>query len=90
LKEWMPRPTEGRTLPLTSRSETPEPVYVQIVPGPGNLLQIVRVDLERPVARGFLNREAARRWLAYAIRAGMLPKGVVELEGQSAAEQENP
>lgn len=80
VNEWLPRPIFGRTLPLTSRAETPEPVYVQIVPGPGNLLQIVRVDLAQPVARGFHTAESARRWLGAAIRSGVLPKGVVELE----------
>jgi hypothetical protein len=88
VKEWLPKPIYGRTLPLTTRAETPEPVYVQILPGPGNLLQIVRVDLMRPVARGFQSREAARRWLGFAIRAGMLPKGVVELEGPPAEEEQ--
>jgi len=81
VKEWLPKPIYGRTLPLSTRAETPEPVYVQIIPGPGNLHQIVRVDLRQPVARGFQTKEAARRWLEFAIRAGMLPKGVVELEG---------
>jgi len=80
--EWLPRPTAGRTLPLTSREETTDPVYVQIVPGPGNLFQIVRVDLKQPVARGFHTKASARAWLEAALFRGVLPKGVVELEGQ--------
>lgn len=65
---------------MTTRQETSGPVYVQIVPGPGNLLQIVRVDLARPVARGFRTKETARRWLELAIDRGILPKGVIEVE----------
>jgi hypothetical protein len=80
VNEWLPRPTHGRTLPLTTRTKTPGPVYVQIVPGPGGRLQIVRVDLAQPVARGFASPESARRWLGSAISSGILPEGVVELE----------
>lgn len=80
--EWLPRPLNGRTLPLTSRQVTDEPVYVQIVPGPSGLYQIVRIDLARPVARGFQTPDHARRWLGFAVKGGILPQGVVELEGK--------
>lgn len=79
--EWLPKPINGRTLPLSSRQTTEQPVYVQIVPGPGGLYQIVRVDLSTPVARGFPTPEAARKWLGMAVKGGIVPQGVVELEG---------
>lgn len=80
--EWLPKPINGRTLPLSSRQTTEQPVYVQIVPGPGGLYQIVRVDLSTPVARGFPTPEAARKWLGMAVKGGIVPQGVVELEGK--------
>ena len=89
MTEWLPRPVEGRTLPLERRRVSPTPIYVQIVPGPGNLFQIVRVDLAQPVARGFRSKEHARKWIAFALRGGMLPEGVVELENGPPTDKED-
>lgn len=78
--EWMPRPYAGRVLVERAKLPPKEPLYVQVVPGPNGTWQIVRVDLHRPFARGFLTLETARGWLARAVRAGVVPQGVVELE----------
>lgn len=55
-------------------------MYVQVVPGPAGTWQIVRVDLVHPFARGFASPEEARSWLGRAVRAGLVPEGVTELE----------
>ena len=78
--EWMPRPTGGRSFTLASRQRSDHPIYVQVVPGPGGLYQIVRVDLDSPVARGFQTREEASKWIGRAIKQGILPEGVMEVE----------
>lgn len=57
-----------------------EPVYVQIVPGPNHCWQVVRVDLKTPFARGFLSADQARRWIGRAMKAGILPESIVEVE----------
>lgn len=59
-------------------------VYLQVVPGPAGLWQIVRVDLGSPVARGFLSPEDAREWVARALNAGVLPEGVTIVEPTEA------
>lgn len=78
--EWMPRPYAGRVLVERAKMPLKSTLYVQIVPGPEGLWQIVRVDLDKPFARGFRTPEKARGWLARALRAGVVPEGVVELE----------
>jgi hypothetical protein len=85
--EWLPRPYAGRILLERHRRPTPRATYVQIVPGPERTWQIVRVDLEKPFARGFRTPESARGWLVRALRAGVIPDGTVELEPASTASQ---
>jgi hypothetical protein len=79
--EWMPRPFGGRVM-VTSRRVVAgkEPIYVEVVPGPGGMYQIVRIDLARPLARGFASPQSARAWVARAIRQGVLPEGVIVVE----------
>lgn len=60
--------------------EAAHPVHLLIVPGPAGLYQIVRLNLRVPVARGFRTKEQARGWIGRAVRAGVLPEGVVEVE----------
>jgi hypothetical protein len=62
------------------------PITLMIVPGPQRLYQLVRVELNTPVARGFATKEQARAWIERAIRAGVLPTGVVEVEPPGANE----
>lgn len=62
------------------------PITLMIVPGPEGLLQIVRIELNTPVARGFATKERARAWIERAIRAGVLPSGAVEVEPPGASE----
>lgn len=81
--EWMPRPFGGRVMLARNRKNGSD-IYLQIVPGPEGLWQIVRVELATPVARGFKTREGARRWIARAVRAGVLPQGVTEVESADA------
>lgn len=78
--EWMPRPYGGRVM-VSNRKTKGEGVFLQVVPGPEGLWQIVRVELQAPVARGFRTREAAAAWIGRAVRAGVLPEGVTLLEG---------
>jgi len=78
--EWLPRPTGGRSFTLASRKRSAEPIYLQVVPGPGRLYQIVRVDLTQPVARGFRTKKEASRWIELAVARGILPAGVTEVE----------
>lgn len=78
--EWMPRPAGGRSFTLASRKHSDEPIYLQVVPGPERLYQIVRVDLTQPVARGFRTRREASRWIEKAVAMGILPTGVTEVE----------
>ena len=78
--EWMPRPFAGRILLERTRMPKAEQIYVQVVPGPQGLWQIVRVDLDKPFARGFRTPELARRWLGRAVKAGIVPQGTMELE----------
>ena len=85
--EWLPRPYAGRIMVPSqdqSRAERhPQPmapIHVMIVPGPEGMWQIIRVELESPVARGFKTRERARDWIGRAIREGVLPQGVMEVE----------
>ncbi len=78
--EWLPRPHLGRSFTTGSRMSDDETIYVQVVPGPQRLYQIVRVDLASPVARGFRTRQEASEWIAKAVKQGVLPKGVVEVE----------
>jgi hypothetical protein len=77
--EWMPRPFGGRVM-VKSRRVSGEGVYLMIVPGPERTWQWVRIELNTPVARGFATKESARAWLARALRAGVLPQGVMEVE----------
>jgi hypothetical protein len=62
-------------------------LYVQLLPAPNRTWQWCRVDLDKPFARGFADQEQARRWLASAVAAGIVPE-VVELEGQGADAKE--
>ena len=78
--EWLPKPWAGRVLLPRDKKVLAEALYVQIMPGPMGTWQIVRVDLVHPFARGFLTPDDARGWLGRAIRAGVVPEGVVELE----------
>lgn len=78
--EWLPRPTGGRSFTLASRRHSDEPIYLQVVPGPERLYQIVRVDLTQPVARGFRTKREASRWIEQAVAMGILPTGVTEVE----------
>jgi hypothetical protein len=93
--EWLPRPYHGRIMqPPIRRDHTrptrsdrtkrePEPmqaIHLMIVPGPAGLYQVVRINLKTPVARGFRTKEDARGWIGRAVRAGVLPEGVVEVE----------
>src|SRR3954471_22658027 len=77
--EWMPRPHGGRIM-TESRKRTGEGIYLQVVPGPERTWQLVRVDLDHPLARGFRTPESALAWLARAIRQGIVPEGVVVVE----------
>ena len=93
--EWLPRPWAGKIM-IPSRAKAwqrdpaPEskraPVTLMVVPGPpvGVLnapsWQVVRLELERPVARGFATPEQARAWIGRAVRAGVLPSVAVEVE----------
>jgi hypothetical protein len=81
--EWLPRPHAGRIM-LPVKRQDQKPIHVQVVPGPGHTWQIVRVDLESPFARGFATREEARSWISRAVRQGVLPEGVVEVEPATA------
>ena len=78
-KEWMPKPMSGKDKLHQPRTNG-EPIYVQIVPGPNRTFQIVRVELATPVARGFKSKEQARKWIELALRQGVLPAGITELE----------
>ena len=79
--EWMPRPIYGRGMPTGAKKiVSPEPIYVQVVPGPERTWQIVRVDLAKPVARGFRTKKGASRWIESAVGKGILPGGTTELE----------
>lgn len=83
--EWMPRPHAGRA--IVSRNETDGTgIYLEVVPGPNRTWQLVRVELSTPVARGFATPERARAWVARAIVAGVLPKGVVVVEPKTSAD----
>jgi hypothetical protein len=66
-----------------SRKRTGEGIYLQVVPGPERTWQLVRVDLDHPLARGFRTPESALAWLARAIRQGIVPEGVVVVEPPS-------
>jgi hypothetical protein len=93
---WLPKPLRGRFMPRKkdepgsgvrsdARSVRQPPAdatarHLMIVPGPEGLYQIIKVDLRRPVARGFRTPEQARGWIGRAVRAGILPEGVVEVE----------
>lgn len=82
--EWMPRPFAGRV--MLSRNKTDgDGIYLQVVPGPEGRWQLVRVELGTPVARGFTTKEKALAWVGRAIRAGVLPKGVVVVEPNAGA-----
>jgi hypothetical protein len=94
--EWLPTPYGGRIMvpskQESQRSGDPRmraftPITLMIVPGPERLLQIVRIELDTPVARGFATKEQARAWIERAIRAGVLPTGVVEVEPPGATDQ---
>ena len=77
----MPRPIYGRGMPAGARKAvSPEPIYLQVVPGPERTWQIVRVDLKQPVARGFYSRKAASKWIESAVGRGILPGGTTEVE----------
>ena len=76
--EWMPRPFAIRTTVPKKRAD-PKTLYVQLLPAPHGTWQWCRVDLDKPFARGFTSGEQARRWLARAVAAGVVP-AVVELE----------
>lgn len=78
-QEWMPRPWAGRIM-VSKNARDDQEVYVQVVPGPEGLWQIVRIELNQPVARGFRTPGQARRWVHKAVGAGILPKGVVLVE----------
>lgn len=81
-------------MPSQSKKQTPPfgngrigPFHLMIVPGPGGGLlskahtwMIVRIELNTPVARGFATKEQARAWIGRAVRAGVLPSGVMEVE----------
>lgn len=71
-----------------SRKRTGEGIYLQVVPGPERTWQLVRVDLDHPLARGFRTPESALAWLARAIRQGIVPEGVVVVEPSTPAESE--
>lgn len=77
--EWLPRPHAGRIM-LPRRKANDQTLYVQIVPGPERTWQVCRIDLGKPFARGFRTKEQARRWIAGAMKAGIIPEGVVEVE----------
>ena len=81
--EWLPRPFGGRVM-VSRRDVTGDGIYLQVVPGPEGRYQIVRVELGTPVARGFKSQEKALAWIGRAIRAGVLPKGVVVVEPPDA------
>ena len=96
--EWLPRPWAGKIMvPSRKWTENPKlerrigPVTLMVVPGPpvgplnGHSWQVVRLELERPVARGFATREDARAWIGRAVRAGVLPPVAVEVEPPGAA-----
>jgi hypothetical protein len=87
--EWMPRPWAGRVM-VSKNKTTGEGVYLQVVPGPEGLFQVVRVDLSKPVARGFRTPQAAERWVARAVGAGILPSGVVLVEPPPARPVSDP
>jgi hypothetical protein len=87
--EWLPTPFAGRIMvPNKNKRDKqdrpagklPDPLYVQLMPGPNGSVQWVRVHLNHPFARGFRNPEQARGWLARAVKAGVVPEGVVEIE----------
>lgn len=83
--EWLPTPTAGRTISNAAKKRANTTsgqthIHVQIVPGPERTYQIVRVELATPVARGFRTKEGARRWLARAVKSGVLPQNVMEVE----------
>ena len=78
-QEWMPRPWDGRIMVKRNVVESGT-VYVQVVPGPEGLWQIVRIELNQPVARGFRTPGQARRWVHKAVGAGILPQRVVLVE----------
>ena len=65
-------------------------VHLMIVPGPQGLYQVVRVHFETPVARGFRTKEQARGWIGRAVRAGILPEGVVEVEPPGSDQGDEP
>jgi hypothetical protein len=87
--EWLPRPYAGRIM-VPSKGRTAKDnnppmkailgMTLMIVPGPEGLYQVVRIELNAPVARGFRTKEQARGWIGRAVRGGVLPEGVVEVE----------
>jgi hypothetical protein len=77
--EWLPTPYAGRIMVPSKADKNPPmktftPITLMIVPGPGRLYQLVRVELNTPVARGFATKEQARAWCApHGGRGGRTP-----------------